>query len=109
MHNDKYIVLKADDFAQLTERYQDDAPTVLGDISELALKDAVVIRQQDQFAPAALFSYAHACQNGVEVAMEVGLARLPSQTPALVHLAQLRDFMFEMATESSRMARKLPD
>lgn len=96
-HDDKYVVFKKAEFDEWYNRVlKDSVPGV-----PMALDDAVVIRQQDVFAPPALDVYA----NGIEVALSLTATGGETTT----RLRETADYFHTRAAESWHMKRKLPD
>jgi len=115
MENDKYVVMKAEEFEQWQTKSNFwwghvTRPRLPGDVDEPpglpeVLDDAIVIRKQDVFASSALFAYAHNIQTALEI-LEGGSIGKDSMD----HLEELRDFFFEQATEAQELKGvKVPD
>lgn len=96
---DKYITFKRDEFFQLLGELGAEVD-ISSSFTELEVKDAVVIRRQDVFAPIPLESYA----NSVRLAIS-----LAEKGPVSDRLQGMADYFYEQATLSWTMNRKLPD
>lgn len=106
--DDKYIVIKRSDLAELHERFVRNPNYIeaFNIIEEAAIDDGVVIRRQDVFAPPALECYA----NGIQVAIEVA-----GRTDEAIHnrfpqrMQRIADYFHQQAAASWEQPRKLPD
>lgn len=92
--DEKYVVFKRKDF----EDWVVQVPLLK--LPPPTVPDAVVLRQQDVFCPAALDAYA------ASILVAVSLAQPGDTTRKLQKLA---DFFHEKAEESWHMNRKIPD
>lgn len=123
----KYIVFKRDDFIQLMAElalppYQaiphgmiagetwDSAPIaeyVMQRVAETMIKDGVVIRRQDVFAPPALDAYA----NSIATTIEALRATMPGEDGRVIikQLTDVADYFHSQAKEAWETNRKMPD
>ena len=105
MADGKYVVFKADDWGILCKMMKehfpeedfDNASTYIGTVH-----DAVVIRRQDMFAPAALHVYA----SSISMAAQLLISSDADKAQSLQRIA---DYFHEQATEAEAEAWKLPD
>jgi hypothetical protein len=109
MKNDKYVVFKKEDWCAFFEEccrlWGFSVPT-----EPKILPDAIVVRQQDVFASAALDSYA----NNITAAVEIVKActsreAWPTAKPIADRLQEIADYFHEAAVEAAHMQKKLPD
>lgn len=96
---DKYVIFKTEDFEALGE---------IGDVLRVKAIEGFVLRPQDIFGPAALWSYAHLLQT----ATELGLMR--PDTFAESELERLDEASHEIAALAEQWQRrgenrKVPD
>lgn len=96
MTDEKYVVFKRGEF----DEWFDTIVETRSDSSPAEVPDAVVLRQQDVFCPAALDTYA------TSIMVAVSLATPGDTTRSLQKLA---DFFHSKAEESWHMNRKIPD
>lgn len=118
MENDKYVVMKADEFSDWQRKSNFwwghvTRPRLSGDVDEPpgmpeVLEDAVVIRTQDVFAGPGLFAYASAIQTALDI-----IDMLPGDATKLRQwekLEPLRDFFQEQAVLAEKSPiKKVPD
>lgn len=86
----------------VSQAMRDEIDGVLHDLDAARIEDAMVIRQQDVFAPGVLHTYASAVQSAIEVIGHMTDDRATD-------LEELRDRFFEAAEASVAMHRKIPD
>lgn len=111
MRDDKYIVIKRSDWAEVKELLPS-ATNVMDPLEQMAIEDAVVIRRQDVFAPPALDAYSSAIQTAIELMAAV----LPMDSDATEALADqvkelrgIADYFHSQAQEAWLSSRKIPD
>lgn len=103
LDSDKYVVFNREDFFQVigdVMSHELSGEDLRQRVKEVEISDAVVIRQQDVFAPPALDAYA----NGINVALS-----LTGPGPVASHLRTLADYFHSKAAQSWQMTRKIPD
>lgn len=112
----KYITFKRDDLtrwcATMLGAVRDNVPITvsdkIGQIADLELTDAVVIRKRDKFAPIALYSYAHAARNAADIIEETGEDGWPNCPVLVAELHAIADLFANHADEAAHHDRKLP-
>lgn len=101
--NEKYIVFKRQDwYAWLARSAAISEPTDFG-WGGNEVTDAVVIRRQDLFAPAALSMYAHA------ISIATAVLRIEGEQAMARRLQAVADYFHEQGELATDQAHKLPD
>ena len=103
--DEKYIVFKREDF----ERYifpHGSPPYV-----DYEVRDAVVIRRQDVFAPPALDAYANLIRAAIDIFVDAGgfVPGVDEEPPAIARLSKIADYFHEQAMAAWDTHRKIPD
>lgn len=98
--NEKYVVFKAEEF----ERFMANLKAGHSVVTPAKVEDAVVIRRQDEFAPAALEAYANCIMVAVDLAGSVN-----ANKPNVKRLREIADYFKEQATIAWDTNRKVPD
>jgi len=78
----------------------------VGEVSDIELTDAVVIRKQDQFAPIALYAYCHAVRNAADIISEANPGA--NFDPLIDELNAIADLFANYGDEAAHHPRKLP-
>lgn len=101
----KYTVIKTDDlegiFGVFNHRGDERVAAIMDAIGQAKIADAVVIRRQDHFAPAALHGYAFSIM--------VALSVMDKATPVREKLQAVADYFHEQAVLAEAEAHKVPD
>jgi len=114
---DKYVVFKSKDFnawaRQMNETLfslghpEGDRPTDIS-LTEMMLRDAVVIRKQDIFAASALHAYADTIQTALEIIEQIGAPL--AKSAYIKRLEETRDYFFHAAEDAAEVEYpKIPD
>ena len=107
----KYVVFKREDWQKGWEELISKDNLVTWDFPPEQVEDAVVIRRQDIFAPAALYGYAHAVLTARDIlewgSSESELDELDSL--ALDSLTELADYFASQADLATKEQSKVPD
>lgn len=99
----KYIVFKAEDWNDLKTLFGASNVNLL---NTKLIDDAVVIRRQDLFAPAALYGYAHSI--GIAIAA-LKQDKGGYSEEVVRRLQKIMDYFFQEAELATDEAFKLPD
>lgn len=105
MPDGKYITFKREEFEKLSDDYQliKDKTKFIRKAEEISLRDSVVIRLKDEFAAAALHTYA----NSISVAARAIGMHAPATSK---RLSEIADYFHTQAVKSDDLAEhKLPD
>ena len=98
MIDQKYVVFKREEWEAIAA---DTGTATRNEFLRSAVEDAVVIRRQDVFAPAALEGYANA--------ITVALSMADPSTPQAKRLREIADYFHGQATVAWDTHRKIPD
>lgn len=109
MQDDKYVVFKREDWEQFAHvgmaeggiHDGGDAGIDINALSERVVRDAVVIRRKDVFAPPALEMYA--------MSIDVALSLTPGGDPRREALKRISAYFHQQATEAWDTDRSVPD
>jgi hypothetical protein len=116
MQDQKYVVFKKEDLINFVSEILDEEDQsktfelLLRAVDAWKLEDAVVIRQQDEFAPPALDGYANSITAATRVIRNAQGNGMPVDMWSMVRqLEGIADYFHQAAVESWNTQRKIPD
>lgn len=109
MADNKFIVFKRDEFITWIQLHRETvtAGAVL-DLMPESLKDSVVIRKQDVFAPPALDAYANSIMVANEALKAVGIIANTPLATMVNQLHTIADYFHAAAADAWESTRKIP-